>query len=70
MAQFEESDEPEVLAVVPLPSTAGADTARSWRWTSFLAGDPLRPETARDLVREIEHTFPELKAQRDKLRAE
>jgi hypothetical protein len=25
-----------------------------------LAGDPLGLETARDLVREIKHTFPEL----------
>lgn len=30
-----------------------------------LAGDPLGLETARDLLREVEHTFPELAAQRD-----
>ena len=30
-----------------------------------LAGDPLGLEAARDLIREVEHTFPELAAQRD-----
>jgi hypothetical protein len=32
-----------------------------------LAGDPLGLETARDLIREVEHTFPELAAERGEL---
>jgi hypothetical protein len=32
-----------------------------------LAGDPLGLETGRNLAREIEHTFPELAAERDAL---
>jgi len=30
-----------------------------------LAGDPLGVETARDLLREVEHAYPELAAERD-----
>ena len=32
-----------------------------------LAGEPLGLETARDLIREIRHTYPELLAEWDKL---
>ncbi len=62
-----EVDDPEVLAVVPLPSPE----ERRRRQTTLarllllavdmtLAGEPLGLETARDLVREIMHTYPEL----------
>ena len=58
---------PEVLAVVPLPSAS----ERRLREVNLarlmlvmvdivLAGDPLGLETARDLGRELRHTFPEL----------
>ena len=35
-----------------------------------LAGDPLGLETARDLLREVRHTYPELAIQRGKLFSE
>ena len=58
---------PEVLAVVPLPSAA----ERRLREVNLarlmlvmvdivLAGDPLGLETARDLGRELRHAYPEL----------
>ena len=58
---------PEVLAVVPLPSAS----ERRLREVNLarlmivmvdivLAGDPLGIETARDLGRELRHTYPEL----------
>lgn len=62
-----ESVNPEVLAVVPLPSAA----ERSRREIMLvrvmlvaidiiLAGDQLGLETARDLLREVRHAYPEL----------
>jgi hypothetical protein len=67
MAHPENSNEPEVLAVVPLPSA----TERHRREVMLaramlvaidivLAGDPLGLETARDLARELRHAYPEL----------
>jgi len=61
-------DNPEVLAVVPLPS-AEERRRREVMLTRLmlvaidliLAGERLGLETARDLVREIKHTFPELR---------
>jgi hypothetical protein len=64
------NNNPEVLAVVPLPSAA----ERRLREINLarlmlvmvdivLAGDPLGLESARDLVREIKHTFPELQVE-------
>jgi hypothetical protein len=61
----------EVLAVVPLP-TPQERRCREIMLTRVmliaidivLAGDPLGLATARDLIREIEHTFPELVAER------
>ncbi len=64
---MERTDNPEVLAVVPLPSA----TERRRRQTTLarlllvavdmtLAGEPLGLETARDLGRELRHTYPEL----------
>lgn len=61
------NNHPKVLAVVPLPSAA----ERRLREVSLarlmlvvvdivLAGDPLGLETARDLIREARHTYPEL----------
>jgi hypothetical protein len=58
---------PEVLAVVPLPSAA----ERRLREINLarlmlvmvdivLSGDPLGLETARDLSRELQHCYPEL----------
>ena len=62
-----EVDNPEVLAVVPLPSPE----ERSRREVllaslmilmtdHILSGDPLGLETARDLIREVRHCYPEL----------
>ena len=67
-------DNPEVLAVVPLPSAA----ERRLREVNLarlmlvmvdivLAGDPLGLETGRDLLREVKHTFPELAAEWDEI---
>ena len=62
---------PEVLEVVPLPSAAErrlreVNLARLMlvMVDNVLAGDPLGLETARDLIREVEHTYPELAAWR------
>jgi len=60
-------ENPEVLAVVPLPSA----TERRRREVMLarvmlvaidivLAGEPLGLETARDLLREVQHCYPEL----------
>jgi hypothetical protein len=64
-----EVDNPEVLAIVPLPSA----TERRLREILLarlmlvmvdvvLAGDPLGLESVRDLVREVKHTYPEIVA--------
>ena len=67
-------DYPEVLAVVPLPSKQERRRREILlprvllvAIDLVLSGDGLGLETARDLIREIEHTFPELAAQRDAL---
>ena len=67
-------DNPEVLAVVLLPSAAERRRrevmlARLMLLAAdiVLSGDPLGLETGRDLIREVEHTFPELAIQRDNL---
>jgi hypothetical protein len=69
---------PEVLAIMPLPSrerspklTPEERRRREVMLTRVmlvaidlvLSGEGLGLETARDLVREIEHTFPELAAE-------
>jgi hypothetical protein len=58
---------PEILAVVPLPSAAESRRrevmlARLMLVTIdiVLAGEPLGLETARDLGKELRHTYPEL----------
>jgi len=67
MAHMNSPNNPEVLAVVPLPSPQ----ERRRRETMLarvmlvaidivLAGEPLGLETARDLGRELRHAFPEL----------
>lgn len=65
--RVDNSNKPEVLAVVPLPSpeerTRREITLARLMLVSIdlvLSGEGLGLETARDLVREIMHTFPEL----------
>jgi hypothetical protein len=61
---------PEVLAVVALP-TAQERRRRQIMLSRLLlvavdmtlAGEPLGLETARDLIREVEHAYPELAAE-------
>jgi hypothetical protein len=62
-----EVEDPEVLAVVPLPSAAERRRREVMlarvmlvAIDIILAGDPLSLETARDLSRELRHTYPEL----------
>ena len=66
-ANMDNANNPEVLAVVPLPSA----TERRRRQTTLarlllvavdmtLAGEPLGLGTARDLFREVRHCYPEL----------
>jgi hypothetical protein len=62
-----EVDNPEVLAVVPLPSAAERRKREIMLAQVMLvaidivlAGDPLGLETARDLSRELRHCYPEL----------
>jgi hypothetical protein len=69
-----EVDNPEVLAVVPLPSPEERRhmevlLARLMILMTdhILAGEGLGLESARDLVREVKHTFPELLADWDEL---
>ena len=61
-------DNPEVLAVVPLPSAAERRRREVLLARLMLvaidlvfSGERLGLETARDLVREIKHAFPELR---------
>lgn len=61
------TDMPEVLAVVPLPSAAERRRreimlARVMLLANdiILSGEPLGLETARDLARELQHAYPEL----------
>lgn len=75
MKYMHNSNDPEVLAVIPLPSRGTSPKLlpqeRRRREITLarlmlvaidlvLSGEPLGLETARDLVREIRHTFPEL----------
>ena len=60
-------DNPEVLAVVPLPSSVERRRREVMLARAMLLaldlivfGEGLGLETARDLIREIRHTFPEL----------
>jgi len=62
-----EVDNPEVLAVVALPSAAERRRREVMlarvmlvAIDIILAGDPLGLETARDLSRELRHAYPEL----------
>jgi hypothetical protein len=63
-------DNPEVLAVVPLPSSVDR-TRRELMLARVmlvaidlvLSGERLGLETARDLIREVEHAYPELAAE-------
>jgi hypothetical protein len=62
-----ELDNPEVLAVAPLPTPAERRLRELLLARLMLvmvdivlAGDPLGLETARDLSRELRHTYPEL----------
>ena len=62
---------PEVLAVAPLPTPQERRRREVMLARVMLvaidivlAGDPLGLETGRDLIREVEHTFPELEAER------
>jgi hypothetical protein len=62
-----EVDNPEVLTVVPLPSPAERRRREIMLARVMLvaidivlAGDPLGLETARDLLREVRHAYPEL----------
>lgn len=64
---MDNANNPEVLAVVPLPS---AEERRRREILlvrlmlvaidTVLAGEPLGLETARDLFREVRHCYPEL----------
>ncbi len=69
-----EVDNPEVLAVVPLFSPEERRRrevllARLMILMTdhILAGEGLGLETARDLIREVEHVCPELAAKRDEI---
>ncbi len=60
-------DNPEVLAVVPLPSPAERRRREILlvrlmllAIDTVLAGEPLGLETARELFREVRHCYPEL----------
>ncbi len=63
-------DNPEVLVVVPLPTPRERRRrevmlARLMLLAAdiVLSGEPLGLETARDLVREVKHAYPELVAE-------
>jgi hypothetical protein len=67
MVEGTEVDNPKVLAVIPLPSAAERRRREILLARLMLvaidivlAGDPLGLETARDLSREVRHTYPEL----------
>ena len=64
---MDNANNPEVLAVVPLPSVAGAQAQGNFASEAdapsnrhVLAGEPLGLNAARDLGRELRHTYPEL----------
>ena len=63
-------ESPEVLAVVPLPSAAERRCRESMLARVMLvaidlvlSGEGMGLETARDLIREVEHAYPELAAE-------
>jgi len=67
MVEGVEVDNPEVVAVVPLPSAAERRRREVMlarvmlvAIDIILAGDPLGLGSARDLSREIRHAYPEL----------
>jgi hypothetical protein len=64
---MDRTDNPEVLAVVPLPSANERRCGQVMLARLLLvavdmtlAGEPLGLETARDLIREVRHVYPEL----------
>ncbi len=64
---MDNANNPEVLAVVPLPSAAGAKAREIMLARVMLlaidivlSGEPLGLETARDLFREVQRCYPEL----------
>ncbi len=67
-------DNPEVLAVIPLP-TPEERTRREITLARLmllaidhvLSGEGLRLDTARDLIREVRHVYPELAAEWDEI---
>jgi hypothetical protein len=66
-AQMNNPDNPEVLAVVPLPTPEERRRREIMlarvlllAVDQVLAGDPLGLEPARDLLRELRHCYPEL----------
>lgn len=71
---MENANRPNVLAVVPLPSAAERKRREIMLARVMLvaidivlAGEPLGLETARDLIREVEHAYPELAAHWDEV---
>lgn len=76
MSHVNDTDAQEVLAVVPMPT--GRERRRRETILArvmlvaidlVLSGEGLGLETARDLVREVWHCYPELSAEWDELRA-
>ena len=66
---MDDEDNPEVLAIVPLPSAAERRRREVMLARVMLvaidlvlSGEGLGLETARDLIRETKHTYPELVA--------
>lgn len=71
---MDNADEPEVLAVVPLPSAAERRRREIMLARVMLvaidlvlSGEGLGLETARDLIREVRHAYPEWVEERDNL---
>jgi hypothetical protein len=70
MDKTDNPDTPEILAVVPLRSAEERRRRETMLARVMLvaidivpSGEPLRLETARDLIREVEHAYPELAAE-------
>ncbi len=67
MAKMGKPNDPEVLAIVPLPSAAERRRREIMLARVMLvaidivlSGESLGLETARDLSREVRHTYPQL----------
>ena len=71
---MDNSSQPALLAVIPLPT----EEERRLREINLarlmlvaidivLSGEPLGLETARDLLREVEYAYPELAAEWDEI---